>query len=130
MSNYNVFVNDEQVAHLRNKQDAVDIAKRRRLRERAAVRVETERGTVIFEQAAPKRINQSPKYSRVVPLPRGAAPAPKGMRVAYVRPRKGGAILHDATTGKYRIMKLDTGEQLDQEFSTAAQAGDRLTHGV
>jgi hypothetical protein len=52
------------------------------------------------------------------------------MRVAYVRPRQNGAILHDAKTGKYYIMKLDTGERLDETFDTAGGAGDRLSRGI
>ena len=128
---YDVIVNDEvRTMKVKNKTEAVKIADRLRARERASVRVITERGTEVYSKPAPRHINQSPKYSRVVPLPRGVKPPKNALRVAYVRPRRNGAILHDAKTGKYRIMQLDTGKMLDELFDTAAQAGDRLKDGV
>jgi hypothetical protein len=129
MTAYDVIVGGEPRLHLNNKADAIKKAVRTRIRERAAVKVVTARGTVVFEKPAPKAIRQSPKYSRVVPLPEGVK-APKGMRVAYVRPRSNGAILHDGKDRVYRIMKLDTGEVLKSEYHTAGEAGDVLTKGV
>jgi hypothetical protein len=85
---------------------------------------------VVYERPAPKRIRQSPKYSRVVPLPDGVKPPSDAYRVAYVRPRAGGAILHSREDGKYRIMRLDTGKLLPEEYTTAGGAGDALSRGI
>lgn len=126
---YSVIVGGEDVAEVTKKQDAINMANRERNKQRAAVKVVTNNGTVILERPAPKRINQSPRYSRVVPLPTDVK-VPEGMRVAYVRKRRNGAILHDAETGKYSIMDITTGTQLRERFETARDAGQRLKQGV
>jgi len=76
-----------------------------------------------------KHINQIPKYTRVVPLPDGVKP-PNGMRVAYVRPRYNGAILHDPNAGNYAIMELSSGRLLTRRYPTTAKAGARVESGV
>ncbi len=124
---YKVFAGEELVATKSKKATAVELARAERKSRNAGVRVETGTGTVVFEAAAPKKIKMTPKYQRVVDLPEGVE-APDGMRVAYVRPRRNGAILHDGDT--YRIMALDSGDLLEDEFETTREAGARLKEGV
>lgn len=126
---YEIVVGHEVRDRCSRKSKAVLTASKLRLKERADVEVVTNHGTVVWERLAPKHINQSPKYSRTVRLPAGVTP-PRGLRVAYVRPRRNGAIVHDAVSGIYRIMRLDTGEFLTEEFPTTTQAGERLKLGV
>jgi hypothetical protein len=130
MTQYAVLVNDEVREQTRDKTTAIKDATRFRNKERVNVKVATARGTIVFERPAPKKIRQSPKYSRVVRLPAGVTPPPSGYRVAYVRPRADGAILHSRQDGKYRIMRLSTGELLSTEYSTAGEAGDTLKRGI
>lgn len=119
----------EDLATKSKKSTAVDVARTERKQSGAHVRVVTGTGTVVFEQEAKKAIKMSPKYTRVCDVPEGVK-VPKGLRVAYVRPRRNGAILHDAETGEYKIMKLDTGELLDETFEVTRDAGARLKAGV
>lgn len=127
---YTVFVNDVALEGTKSKrQTAVDLARAERKAQNAAVRVETDKGTVVFEMPAPKKIKMSPQYTRVVDLPEGVK-VPEGKRVAYFRPRRNGAILHDAETGEYSILNVTTGEELDEVFETTRDAGARLKLGV
>lgn len=125
---YKIFANDELVGTKSKKQTATELAKAERKARNAGVRVETGTGTVVFEMAAPKKIKMTPKYQRVQDLPEGVT-VPDGFRVAYVRPRRNGAILHNPEEG-YRIMALDSGELLEDEFETTREAGARLKEGV
>lgn len=127
---YEVVVDSTVRERRSHKSAAVKLASKLRVRERAPVRVMTSKGNIVWERPAPKHINQSPKYTRVVRLPAGVRPPANGLRVAYVRPRSNGAICYDATAGVYRIMRLDTGEFLDEEFPTCSTAGDRLKQGI
>lgn len=110
---------------------ATAVAKATELRDelKVAVEVTTQTGTVVFEQAAPKKIKMSPQYTRVQELPEGVV-APEGKRVAYVRPRAGLAVLHDAEAEKgtqYSILNLKTGKELKTRFATTRAAGARMT---
>jgi hypothetical protein len=122
---YNVITNDETVATRSNKQAAIKLATEARETDKVAVRVETDKGTVVFEAAAPKKIRMSPRYTRVVPLPEGVT-APEGKRVAYVRPRRDAAVLHDAESGEYSLLKLSTSKELKGRFETSRAAGKAL----
>lgn len=126
---YTVFVNDKALEGTKSKKaTAVDLARAARKEQNAAVRVETSAGTVVFEQAAPKKIKMSPRYTRVVPLPEGVE-VPDGKRVAYAYNRRGGAILHDAETGEYSILITKgekAGTELPETFETTRAAGDAM----
>lgn len=125
---YTVFVNDVALEGTKSKkQTAVDLARAERKAQQAAVRVETQAGNVVFEMPAPKKIKMSPQYTRVVDLPEGVE-VPDGKRVAYFRPRRNGAILHDGEV--YTILNVTTGEELDEVFETTRDAGNRLKLGV
>jgi hypothetical protein len=102
-------------------------AARKAAKNRLHVQVLTGNGKVVHDAPAQKHIKMTPRFQRVVPLPDGVT-APDGFRVAYVRPRRNGAILHDGET--YRIMALDTGELLEDEFEVTRDAGRRLNSGV
>lgn len=116
---------------------ATAVAEARTIRnaEGVSVVVKTTAGHVAFEQAARKRIKMSPKYTRVVGLPEGVT-APEGARVAYVRPRRGLALLDliDTEVGddedRYGILVLETGELLDERFATTRDGGQRLKQGA
>lgn len=108
---------------------AVTAAQELRDELKLAVQVVTDKGTVSFEQAAPKKINMSPQYTRTVELPEGVV-APEGKRVAYSRPRAGLALLHDpnAEKGKqYTIFNLKTGKESRGTFPTTRAGGIRMT---
>lgn len=122
---YTVLVNDEaQEKTFSKKALAVETARQLRKEQNAAVRVETQAGNVVFEQAAPKKIKMSPRYTRVVNLPADAK-IPDGMRVAYTRNRKNLAITHDfdAPEGPYNVVNFLTGEVLATEIQTTRDAG-------
>lgn len=133
MVHYSIYVNDSkaEVDETRRAR-AITYAKRVRRMARAAVRVETPSGRVIFEQPAPRTINQIPKYTKVVALPDGVE-APSGKRPAYVWTRTGVAVLHDPSAPPpeaYSILVFDTNEELPERFPTAAQAGERIRQGI
>jgi hypothetical protein len=98
---------------------AVELARETRAAERVGVRVETEAGKVVFEQAAPKKIKMSPRYTRVQDLPEGAV-IPEGHRVAYNRARKNLAITHDPSAEEtpYAVVNFVTGEVLARTETT------------
>lgn len=118
-----------EIGHKSKKATAVDAARAHRKESGEGVRVKTNAGTTVFEQNAKKTIKMSPRYTRVVELPEGVQ-APNGLRVAYVRPRRNGAVLHDAEAQEYRILNLATGEVLDEVFETTRDAGAFLKAGV
>lgn len=122
---YTVFAGDTEVGTKSKKATAVELARKARDEHKAAVRVVTQTGSVVFEAAAPKKIKMSPPYTRVVDLPEGVE-APDGMRVAYVRPRRKAAVLHDAEAGEYRILDLATGKLRKDTFATTRDAGKAL----
>jgi hypothetical protein len=121
--------NVEELGTKSKKQTAVDLARAERKASGARVRVVTDAGNVVFEQAAKKAIKMSPKYTRTVVLPDGFE-LPDGMRACYFRPRRNGVILHDPENGVYHIANATTGELLEDEFETTREAGARLKSGV
>lgn len=118
---YNVFAADEVREVKSKRQVAIDLATAIRKDERVAVRVETENGKVVFEAAAPKRIKMSPPYTRVVSLPEDVE-VPDGFRVAYHRPRRKVAVLHDVHEG-YRLLNTETSELSEEVFETTRDCG-------
>lgn len=133
MTKYHVILDGETVEDgLVKKAEATKYADRLRITQRGAVQVVTDAGRVVYDKPAPKHINQSPKYTKRVQLPPGVS-IPKGKRPAYIRPRRGGVILHDdrLPAGEaYTIFNLKTRAELDEHFGTAAEAGRRLSEGV
>lgn len=121
---YTVFANDEARATRSAKPKAVELALALRNDERVDVRVETGAGTVVFEAKAPKRIRMSKPYTRVVELPEGIE-VPEGFRVAYHRPRRKVAVLHDVHEG-YRLLHTGTGELSENVFATTREAGQAM----
>jgi hypothetical protein len=123
---------ETELGHKSKKATAADVARAHRKDTGEAVEVRTGTGNVVFSQAAKKAIKMSPRYTRVVELPEGVA-APDGLRVAYVRPRRGFAVLHDADAAEgeaYALLVLATGELLDDRFATTRDAGSRMKEGV
>jgi len=128
---YAVFADGEQIATKSKKQVAVDLATATRDEQRVSVRVETQNGTVVFEQDAPKKINMSKPYTRTVnaTLSDEQVEVVDGKRVAYKRGRTGAqfALLDANWTGEgpgtYSIWDLDRHEQVDIEVATTRQAG-------
>lgn len=113
------------------KATAVELARDTRA-EGVGVRVETNAGTVVFELAAPKKINMSKPYTRVVDLPEGAK-IPAGARVAYTRNRKNAAIVHlpEAAEGKqYAVVNFVTGKFLAKSLPTTRACGRFLADEV
>lgn len=122
---YTIVAGEFTVGTRSNKAKAIELAVAHRDAEKVAVQVVTSKGTVVFEQAAPKKIKMSPKYTRTVELPEGVS-VPEGMRVAYFRPRRGAAVLHDAESGDYRILDTKTGKLRGPVFETTRAAGKAL----
>lgn len=109
------------------KSTALDSARAYRDENREAVSVQTEKGTVVLELAAPKKINMSPRYTRVVSLPEGVE-VPEGARVAYFRPRVQLALLHFAgedvdPEAQYAILDTKAGRVLKRRFPTTRAGG-------
>lgn len=121
--------NERELGTKSKKQTAVELARAERKQTGDHVVVRTDAGHVAFEQKAKKAIKMSPKYTRLVDLPENVT-VPEGLRPCYVRPRRNGAILHDAESGEYRIMRLSDGELLDETFEVTREAGARLKAGV
>lgn len=114
------------VTEVKSKRSAAD-ARALELRDelKVAVSVTTDKGTVVFEKAAPKKIKMSPRFTRVVELSDEVA-VPEGKRVAYKFPRKGLAVLHDASAEKgeqYSLLNLKDGSELEDRFPTTRAAG-------
>lgn len=132
---YNIFKLDadgnkgDSLGTKSKKANAVDFARDHRKATGEGVLVETSAGNEVHKQLAKKAIKMSPRYTRVVALPEGID-APEGMRVAYVRPRRNGAVLHDAEAGAYRLLNLATGEISEDEFETTRDAGAALRVGL
>lgn len=126
---YRVVLEDTVLFETESRREAIRKANRAHLRSREPVTVVDGQGKTVFYKPARKQINQIPKYTRVVNLPAGLE-VPKGMRVAYVRPRYNGAILHDPDSGNYAVMELTTGRLLKQRFKTTSEAGNRVVSGV
>lgn len=122
---YIVFAADTEVATRSNKAKAVELAQATRDEQKVAVRVDTDKGTTVFEAAAPKKINMSPRYTRTVELPEGVI-VPEGFRVAYVRPRRETAVLHNAESGEYRLLNTKTSKFRKGTFETTRDAGKAL----
>lgn len=131
---YHVFkvgeAGDELVVVKSKRSTAIDAARALRDSDDVSVRVATANGHEVFAQAARKRIAMSPKFTRVVPLPDGIE-APEGARVAYVRPKRGFAVLDLVALGdddaRYALLDLTTGDLLDERFATTRDAGARMT---
>lgn len=123
---YVVIVGDElQSGTHAKKAAAVEAATNARDEHKLAVRVETTNGKVVFEQAAPKKIKMSPQFTRTVTLPEGVE-VPEGRRVAYVRARKGVALLHNPEaekTEQYSFFDYIKGVELEDRFETTREAG-------
>lgn len=132
---YNVIVNDTTVVTKSKRQTAIDFATELRETDKVAVRVETDKGTVVFEANAPKKIKMSPRYTKVQALPEGVEldESVAGLRVAYVRTRRNGAVLHDASaeSGKqYLVVDLSTGKPVKRRFADTRDAGAFIRDGV
>lgn len=120
---YTIFANDTQVGTKSKKSTAVDFALATRNEQKVATRVETQNGTVVAEFAAPKKINMSAPYTRVVAVAPEVGDLIKGKRVAYFRKRVGFALL-DAGRGDYSIYDVKRGETVgDLEVGTTREAG-------
>ena len=124
---YNLFVGDEAEARATKSKraQAVELADSIRKEEGVAVRVVTEAGKVVHEAAAPRKINMSRPYTRVVDLPEGVV-VPDGFRVCYHRPRRQSALLHDAEAGEYRILNTKTGKLRKGIFATTREGGKAM----
>jgi hypothetical protein len=124
---YNVLANGEIVTTKVKKTEAIEFATAHRNEHRVAVEVITTKGTPVFHLEAPKKIKMSPRYSRVVELPKGVHP-PKGKRVGYYRPRVGLAVLHDpkAETEPYSLFDVTVGVELPERFATTRDAGQMM----
>lgn len=124
---YNVLAGGETLVTKTKKSDAVEFAQAHRNEHRVSVEVVTTAGKSVFHLEAPKKIKMSPRYSRVVELPKGVS-TPKGKRVAYFRPRVGLAVLHDpkAETEPYSILDTKIGAELPERFATTRAAGQML----
>jgi hypothetical protein len=123
---------ETQLEGSKNKrQVAVDLALEVRKEQNVGVKVSTDKGNVVFERPAPKKIKMIPRYTRVVPLPEGVN-VPDGKRVAYAYNRRGAVILHDADAPKdeaYSIMLTkgpEAGTELADRFPTTRAAGDAM----
>lgn len=132
---YNVLVAGEVVATKTKKAQALELANATRDADKVAVQVVTTAGTEVLNLAAPKKIRMSPRYTKVQALPAGVELAEDiaGLRVAYVRPQRNGAILHDpeAEAGKqYVVADLKTGKAIKQRFAKTREAGAFLNDGV
>ena len=128
----NVFTEALEGKTFNKKATAVKAAQELRDSEGVSVVVQTQTGTVVFEQDAPKKINMSPRYTRVVDLPEGVE-APEGGRVAYVRPRQNAAVVHFAGEEKgkqYALLNLKTGKLLKQRFATTRDCGQAMSEGA
>ncbi len=130
MSKYTITAGD--VTETKSKRSAAD-ARATELRNelRVDVIVTTDKGNVVFEMAAPKTIKMTPRFQRVVEadkLPEGVE-VPAGLRVAYVRPRQGFAVLaNDAAEGdRYSLLKLEDSSVLEDTFRTTRDAGKAMT---
>lgn len=120
---YTIFAGDVEVGTKSKKSTAVDLARQARAERGVDVRVVTQAGTEVFVLAAPKKIKMSPPYTRVVDLPEGVV-VPDGMRVAYFRPRRNAAVLHDGE--EYFILDTASNELRDETFATTRDAGKAL----
>lgn len=132
---YNVIVNDTTVATKSKRQQAVDLAEQIRNDEKVAVTVVTTAGNVTLELAAPKKIRMSPRYTKVQALPEGVVLSDEvsELRVAYVRPQRNAAILHDTKADKdkqYVVVDLKTGKAIRQRFAKTRDAGRYINDGV
>lgn len=128
--------NDELVVVKSKRATAVEVARQVRKDEGVGVRVVTGAGNEVFALAAPRKINMSPKYTRVVGLPEGVE-APEGARVAYVRPKRGLALLDlidseagDDDENRYGVLVLATSTLEDERYATTRDGGARLREGV
>ena len=107
------------------KAQAVEAATEIRNDEKIAVEVTTvPAGTVVFALAAPRKIKMSKPYTRTVELPEGVE-VPEGFRVAYHRPRRKVAVLHDVHEG-YRLLNTATSELSEDVFGTTREAGQAM----
>lgn len=99
------------------KATAIEIAERLRGLDRVNARVETDKGTVVFEIAAPsgKRVirNKTAPWTRVderqPELPKGVK-LPKGYELTYLTPRNRVAVTRHPENLDYLVVDLDTGE--------------------
>jgi hypothetical protein len=109
------------------KAKAVELAEAKRDETKLAVQVTTQTGTVVFEQAAPRKINMIKPFTRVVELPEGTV-VPEGMRAAYPRFRKGLVLLHDPSDAEtpYVFMVVHSSELLHERFATSRDAGQAV----
>lgn len=122
-TSYTIFVDGKALEGTKSKKaTAVDLARAERKAQNAAVKVETNTGTVVFEMPAPKKIKMSPQYTRTVDLPEGAK-IPKGKRVAYTRARKNLALLHDEKSGEYSVFDFVKSQTLVDGLETTRAAG-------
>lgn len=121
---YTVIANDTVTSEgVSKKANAIDTARLLRDAEGVNVRVETNKGTVVFEQAAPKKINMSAPYTRTVNVTAEQAEMINGQRVAYKRTRVGFALL-DAARGDYSIYDLVNKQVVgDLDIATTRDAG-------
>lgn len=122
---YNVTSEDTVVkGGFAKKGDAIAFAQSHRDDARVAVAVSTDKGTLVFEQAAPRKIKMSAPYTRVVPVPDEVIERIDGARVAYKRgPKARQFALLDDAKGDYRIWDIERRETVDVEVETTRDAG-------
>lgn len=113
---------------IKGKKDvAIALATKIRQDEKVTTQVWTSGGTLVFEMKARKPQKKTKPYTRVVDLPEGFE-VPEGKRVAYLRTRKGAAILHDFDE-QYWVYNLVTNSVMGS-FSTTRQCGRFLADSV
>jgi hypothetical protein len=117
-------VESVSTAGITKKAKAVELATELRNESKVSVKVQTSSGTVVFELKAPKKIKMSKPYTRVAQLPEGVE-VPEGFRVAYFRPRRKVAVLHDIHEG-YRLFRTATSELSEEVYETTRDAGKAM----
>lgn len=124
---YRIFADDAERATKSKKAPAVELAMQLRHDERVDVRVETDKGTLVFEAKAPKKIKMSKPFTRVVGLPEGFE-VPEGYRVAYTRSRKGVALVHnfEDEDGPYALFDYVGDKFLLKGLPTTRSAGQAV----
>lgn len=121
---YTIIAGGESKGTKSKKTQAVALATELRNELKVDVQVQTGAGTVVFELKAPKKIKMSKPYTRVVSLPEGVE-VPDGFRVAYFRPRRKVAVLHDIHEG-YRLLSTATGELSEDVYETTRDCGKAM----
>lgn len=107
------------------KSDAIALANADRDKNRRTVTVRTDKGTEVHVVKGVRPMKSTPRYSRTVELPEGFE-LPEGARPAYLRKKHDSLIVafdNDEKDARYGIVRLSSGELLEQRFAKTREAG-------